>query len=407
MHFENIVRMRLLIVGLLSGLLGVVFVASLGTGDTSIWLRWMTSAQEFGLTEGYKHNASDYPPFAHTILWFFGRASVFFEIDNFTALKLSLILFFITSCILFVGLFGVNYPFLLFVVLLSYSSLELNYIDIYYLPFMLLSFCAFANGRLNFGVVFLCFAIMTKWQPLITLPFVLIYIGVDTRAPYFRWGNLGIAFVIGSVVFALFAAFFGVAPILAAFKAAIGHQVLSGNALNLNWIITYFMHLFNPNEYGGLQNGLIVATKYGEFAWVSKFLFYIVYAFILLRFTLLKLRMAEDLFSFAAMGFVTYFVFNVGVHENHLFIPSVLLLMLGSMNSRWLIPASVVVGIQLLNLFVFYGLSNPLLNKRVLFGVIDATVPISVINVFLYLWLLKSAIDGFFDPRQSLSQSNK
>ena len=45
-------------------------------------------------------------------------------------------------------------------------------------------------------------------------------------------------------------------------KSSLGMMstTLSGNALNLNWIVTHFLHIWGPNQFGGLQPRQVSAS---------------------------------------------------------------------------------------------------------------------------------------------------
>jgi hypothetical protein len=96
-------------------------------------------------------------------------------------------------------------------------------------------------------------ACLTKWQPLIIAPFVLLYIHGIYQARQVKYtALLGKVVLPAAVLIALIVVVFGPRPIFLAFYVALTHQFLSGNALNLNWIVTHLLQLWDANLYGGV-----------------------------------------------------------------------------------------------------------------------------------------------------------
>src|SRR5206468_2264083 len=182
------------------------------------------------------------------------------------------------------------------------------------------------RGNLNFGFVLFAVSCLTKWQPLIIAPFVCLYVlgnakeraaaGTSQLKPQI----LPFALAAGIVALPLFLVF-GWKIFDSLHRALTWHLFLSGNALNLSWLQTWALHLINPEKYGALNNGEIeiFLTDDPAVVWPEKFLFYLSYLCIFICFLGQK-KTFERLIVYSILGYLAYFIFNTGVHENHLFL---------------------------------------------------------------------------------------
>ena len=131
---------------------------------------------------------------------------------------------------------------------------------------------------------------------------------------------------------------------------------LSGNALNLNWIITHFLHVFNPDRYGALIDGQaeLIKTASPSLTSVSSLLFGLVFLVTLIKFFRSE-KTFENLVRFSLLGYWAYFMFNPGVHENHLFIVLLLAVILYWLNKEHMILMICIILMANFNLYLFYG----------------------------------------------------
>jgi hypothetical protein len=95
----------------------------------------------------------------------------------------------------------------------------------------------------------------------------------------------------------------------------------------------------------------------------------------------------ENLLRFTIVGYLAYFTWNIGVHENHLFLAGLLVVVLYWLNSSDLPATLIVVLITNINLFLFYGINGGYPYQRVVAG-LDVSVPLALFNVvfFLVFW---------------------
>jgi hypothetical protein len=273
--------------------------------------------------------------------------------------------------------------------------MALGYLDIYFAPTLLLALWALKAKKLVAFTVLFSIACLTKWQPLVIAPFLLFHVlEVNTvrdlkRVDYRRFSIQ----VMGPclAIIALVLIVYGGAPILALKLALVNEHnpYLSGNALNFSWVLTHFLHVFSPETFGGLVDGRANHIKTDDLGvtLLPKILFAVSYATVLFAF-LRRKNTFENVIRYAFVGFLAYFTFNTGVHENHLF-AACLLAAVAFLNDRnqgmtfvtWSIVANV-------NIFLFYGLDGRGLPFERVVG-FDSALMLALVNVglFVELWL--------------------
>ena len=378
---------------LLVNLLAITCISSPGTGDVSIWETWMSKIDNDGLVNAFAHTiGTDYPPLAIVILWAVVRVAQTFGTTQFLILKCSLLLFLlITSG----GFYWFSRNFVLtaaFELSLILSSVALSYLDIYFAPFLIAALFLIRHGRFSLGFLFYAVSCFIKWQPLIIAPFVCVYIFAaagDAAADGAKMKRRLAPFALSAVALVLpILAIFGVPAVFESFKrAATFHKFLSGYALNLGWIETWALHLLAPEKYGPLQNGTIDAVLVSDWLiiWPNKILFYLSYAAILFAFARQRQTFGR-LIVYSMLGYLAYFSFNTGVHENHLFLICCFAWVLVFVE-----PAQFARCLNLslaanANLFLFFGAFGQRLNP--VFAGFDITLVFAVANLCLFAGFL-------------------
>ena len=385
---------------LLVNLIALSFLYSPGTGDVSIWGNWIREIWSYGLIGGYAHSDTDYPPLAFVLLAIVSRCAPAFGITQLLMLKCSLLLFLYATAACF-------YWFTRSLVLtaalelaLTLNSIGLAYLDIYFAPFLIAGLFFLQRGNLNLGFVLFVIGCFAKWQPLIIAPFVCLYVlGVARqRAPEkHRIKTQILPFALGAGVVALpLTLVFGWKVFDSLQRAMTRHAFLSGYALNLGWLQTWALHLTQPDKYGALQNGEIgiFLTREPIIVWPHKILLYSSYAAILFVFAR-QTKSFERLIVYSMLGYMAYFTFNTGVHENHLFLICCLAWILVCIQPEQLVRSISLTLAANANLFLFYGVFGDRL-QRVIAGV-DITIFFAIANICLFLGLLIHTvkIDGF------------
>jgi len=397
-----------LTVGAIFGVLLVTlsFMPTLGTGDIDTWERWAHHADVYGMAAGYAANTADYPPYSSVILLAALRVSRSLGGDTFSAIKSALLLgLCLTS--LFFWLWTKN--FWLAVVLhlsLLLGSVGLSYLDIFFAPSLILSLWALKEQKLTWFAIFYSLACLTKWQPILIAPFIVVYLLNLKHVTHWRQIDFkrlaGRVLIPALVIFLLTLSIFGILPLLGSLKRAATHNFLSGNALNFNWIITHFLHVLYPQRFGPLIEGQarFIRTRALEITLAPRLLFLITYAITLVSF-FRRDKTFEGLLLFALIGYWAYFIFNLGVHENHLFLAVILAAALVWVNRDHLFLMLGLMVMSNVNLFLFYGLDGRGLGfSRVIAQTVDSALVFSIFNVgfFLVVW----GVNVFNSPSPSL-----
>jgi hypothetical protein len=186
--------------------------------------------------------------------------------------------------------------------------------------------------------------------------------------------------------------------VLQGVSSLLGHDMLSADAANFWWVVTYVMRavyavgdmgvwgawtmtlrildmstlvrLGYPNPRPIATLAVIVATVWG----------------------LWRVRRSRDLsLVWACAAFIVhaYFVLGIAVHENHLYLALPLLALAAAARPR-LRPVHAAISVVVtLNLFLFFGLGRgiPLPPRNL--TIIDATVILAAINCALLVWHLR------------------
>jgi hypothetical protein len=423
-------KFRRLLIFLPGSLLALSLLNLPGMEDVGAWLDWMRSVDQFGVVEGYRAQRWDYPPLTYVILFGVVRLAQLFNLTPFLALKLSLLVF-IGLTLLSFWLWTKNLALTALLQLtLLLNSVALGYLDLYFAPTLIFSLLALKNRRPFLFTLLFCITCLIKWQPLIISPFLLIYL-LDIKLIFFigagsphsgsrfgqNWarrprpynvmmyfiesaksgGLIGLALkdvlqlvvlpflVIVVVLFSVW----GLEPLRALHLATLD-PLLSGNALNFNWILTHLLHLFYPGNFGGLtagQAGYIEGMPSASLAVIPKILFFGAYGLVFLNF-LKRPRTFDSLLYSAFTGYFAYFLFNTGVHENHLFLALILVALLYSDNRKYFADFGLIAVMFNFNLLLFYGLDGKGLPfNRAVLG-IDLALLLSIFNLLWFGWLL-------------------
>jgi len=184
---------------------------------------------------------------------------------------------------------------------------------------------------------------------------------------------------------------FGAKPVITAFIYGTDHHYLSGNALNMSWVLTHFLHVIKPETFGPLVNGQadLIKGPPDSIKILPRLLFMLFYV-VTLVFFLKREKSFCNLLVYSLLGYWAYFTLNTGVHENHLFLGMLLAIMLFWVNKEYLIPMLLLILIGNFNLIVFNGIDG-IENQfsRVFMG-IDLALVISFFNIasFIIIWLI-------------------
>jgi hypothetical protein len=390
-------------------LLTLNFLPSPGAEDVRYWLTWMQEVDNKGIVPAYKAiTLLDYPPLIFLIFFGVAKLAALFHLEMFFCLKLSLLAFLLsTALIFFTWTKNLGLAALVQLALLL-NSLALVYVDIYFAPTLLLSLWALKARKLGWFTLLFSITCLIKWQPIIVAPFILLQLAeprlrnIPTGQPTERHPTtqpterhpttqlteqhptrlllgrvvLPLLVIVGLVWF-----IFGV-EFWMAFRRAISDPVLSGKALNFNWVLTHLLQMVYPDAFGRLVEGRATIIQSDlRILLIPKLLFYPVYALVLYAF-LRQTKTFENLLLYALAGYLAYFTFNTGVHQNHLFLALLLAALLAWLKRQHLFAICTLVAN--LNLFVFYGLDG---KGYPFFGMVelDLAFPLALLNVLLFV----------------------
>jgi Gpi18-like mannosyltransferase len=373
-------------------LFSLILLHSPGTVDVIFAGRWIDGLLKNGLINGYRVNGGDYPPLLSIILISVTKIGAAFSLNIFLSFKISLAIAFLCTTLCFWGwtLDGALTGLLAFAIYLN--AIGLGYTDTYFAPSLIVSLWALQQKKIALFSVLFAISCLIKWQPIIIAPFLVLHAlstpvgdaqslrSVAVR----RWFQLGVPSLV--VVLGTVAAF-GLGPIAAALNRALHHDFLSGNALNFNWLVTWFLRAFYADHYGAIRNGIVnlihIDPSVG-WARTIKLIFILTYLGAFWR--LIKVRASfSGAIECCLVGYLSYFIFNIGVHENHLFLAAILAVIAAASAPDARLRAVLIVGISNLNLITFYGFTGAGLSFTRVVGV-DVSIIFSAVNVLLFLF---------------------
>ncbi len=363
-------------------LLALLWLQAPGTTDVPKFLRWAAAAA-ITVRGGYAtFFGYGYPPLGFVFLRGAALIAEALNADLFIGFKLSLLL----SLLLTGGLFWLwtrnSYLSLgLFLALLP-NSMTYGYTDIYFAPFLVGALWALYKNKLALFTVLYCGASLVKWQPLVLAPFLVIYLlGVQHIVD---WRRLGSRVILPAALIALGTLAIFRRPVVEALSIGLTNPFLSGQALNLNWIVTFGIRALNPRWFGGLSDGLIIpidTQDWHALLW-SKIFFWLMFAPSCLALALSK-KSFDDLILFGLCGYLTYCMLNTGVHENHLFMAVLLAGVLAWRQREHLPTFAIWALVANINLFAFYGADGSGLAFSRVVGV-DITLPLAVVFMAMF-----------------------
>jgi hypothetical protein len=377
---------------LLVNLIAVSLFFSPGTGDVATWETWIREMSAFGLVGGFVHSGTDYPPLSLIILETVSRCADLFGINVLLTLKCSLLIFLVATAATF---YWFSRDLILTATLefsLILNSVALGYLDIYFAPFLIAAFFFLQRGHFTIGVLMFAISCSIKWQPLLLAPFICVYVmtaasdGLSSRDKAFK---RVLPFIIAALVVALpMVVMFGAGAIINSLRRATTmHNFISGYALNFGWLHTWALHLLAPEKYGSLENGEIdlIQTRDALVLLPERILFYASYFGILWAFVR-NTKTFERLVPYSMLGYLSYFLFNTGVHENHLFPIACLAWILVFIDSKELIRAINFSIAANINLFLFAGVFGQ--GVRCVIAGVDITLWFALANIGLFIGLL-------------------
>lgn len=371
----------------LASVVAISFFDFAGTGDVGVWHNWITATTQHGVIPGYTVAHTDYPPLSVSMLRLSSYVAHSLGSDEFTGLKVSLAIF---LCLSSIAMYVHTRSLLLttaFQLAITPNSMMLAYLDVYYTPTLVLAFTMLRRSKFTAFAILYTLSFMIKWQSVVIFPFTWVYVlraqSADGLAVGLRRFSKSVLLPTAAIVI----------PILGlygfemghSFGRALTHPYLSAYAMNLNWAITHVLHVLQPAKYGPLKYDLseIVMQASPGFALLARFLF--VSAFLgALFLAVTRKNTYENAIITSLLGFLAYFTFNLGVHENHLYVASTLVFLLYVEDRRRVAIAAFIILYSNLNLFLFYGVDGLAPRVRTIRGVETSFIGSVVFSVFIF-----------------------
>ena len=416
-----------ILICLASVFLGSIYFSKHGTTDMDIWLMRISYIQQWGPLNAYNivNTNKDYlpidaPPLFMFYLFVSLKIAEILNISHILGMKILLLIFYMLSISSFIllslskkhnagnNIFNNTISSLILVLSVPYllfSSLAYSYLDVFFTPFLVLSVISFIKKRWILAGAFITISSLTKWFTVLLVPLYVIYFTNFTkfkncpRVVFQRNGLIKISLGILLVLVLILAMFIAnninpVNSLITGFKTSAVRPYVSGLAMNLGWVETYFIRVVSPNKYGGLLNGqnLLIYDRNFPYRAAQSILYYSVILLILVKFFLVKKTIRNWLYALFLVSF-TYFILSFGVHENHLVMAVLTSLCLAIFTNRfrYKILYVYIATMGLLNLIWFMGL--PLLNSTRHIGIrfisgVDISLLFAVLNVIVYLFLI-------------------
>jgi hypothetical protein len=286
----------------------------------------------------------------------------------------------------------------------------LGYLDAQMAVPAALALLAAGYGAMAWAGALLALAILTKAQAVFVAPIVVLTIvNVDRRV---AWSSLLRATAGGAFMGALVAG-----PILARgagpnMLQALGrlgaHDMLSGNALNVWWIVTWIVRATHAVAELGWQTAftlpvrILGITRFTEVGYPDPKPIGAVLVCAAVLWCIWRTRSNRVLATLALAGGWTVFAYtmlNTQVHENHAYLAIPVLAVAAGLD-RALRPLFwTVSSMSALNMYLFYGLGapwSPMIDRTL--TVVDLSVLLALLNVGVFASLTGALLDRTRPP---------
>jgi hypothetical protein len=384
---------------MLTVILSLTMIRSPGTTDVYIFRNWMNTVYENGLAGGYSNiilsgpeegSGRDYPPGSFAVLYVARTLGDAVGLPPGGSFKVAILIFQLISAGLILLISRDVWVAAAFNASILLSGVCLGYMDVCFAPGLIAAFWAFQSKRNVLGTTLFLIACLIKWQPLIVAPFIAVYLFQISNLRSLRgaldkllfWQIISLI----AMTIALLGLVFGLTP-LRSLQNAVGHLYLSGNALNLPWIFGCLITLvLSPSFSIQADEFPIVMAPSSLYLLPIKIMLCIVFGTLVVR-AIRSDKTFQNCLLFSIVGFVSYVMWNAGVHENHWFVAVVLafMLMLHSRTREHWEIVTIIAVMANINLFVFYGVTGTRELKSRVVG-----VDLSIILAMLYAvaWLV-------------------
>lgn len=235
-------------------------------------------------------------------------------------------------------------------------------------------------------------AVLTKPQAIVALPALVLLLPGASACLRVAVGAL----VTTGLLVAPVVAAGGGPNMMQALGRLASHDMLSGNACNLWWIVGYLVRVqYTVSDYGlwgaiARPTKILQITRFIEIGYPNPRPIGAVLVVIAVIWALWTARRSKDLWMVAAVGAFTthaYATLSAQVHENHLYAAPPLLALAAAGRPGFRPVFFAVTAIFTLNLNLFYGIGEDVgyaLPRSL--TIIDATVVLAIVNCIALVW---------------------
>ncbi len=427
MLVDRVASPRLFPVLLLAGL--IIRAAGLplrGTVDMDVWKLWsyagsINVSTMYGvggdpperavLTWGHRHGTVEYPPATLFALSAVGRAyraidpSYTDGVGLTVAIKLSILLGDVALCLALWGLMrrysaAAGRTAVLFYWLNPAVILDgavLGYLDPWLGALTIVSLLALERGAFAWCGAALALTFLTKLQVVLILP--AIGLALVRRAGRRGWWKAALAASLAAcataaVVVAPFVRIGALANLLQGAGRAFHHDMLSAEAANLWWIVTWLLRAsYAVHDLGAwtawtMPVRILGISRAVALGYPNARVIGTVLAGSVMLWAFWRARRAPlpVLLAAGACAVHGYTLLSVQVHENHFYLALPLVAAAGAMLPRMRAPYVLASAVCLLNLLLFQGIGRDFPLPPRGSTIIDATVLLSFINIGAFIW---------------------
>jgi hypothetical protein len=302
------------------------------------------------------------------------------------------------------------------------NGAALGYLDAQMAVPAVLALVAAGAGRPALAGALTAVAVLTKAQALFIAP-VVLFAAVDikfrlarandsskrTPKPLFVLGSFLLGGMLVSAAIVLPIVVRGAWPsMVQAISRLAAHDMLSGNALNAWWLVTWIVRALYALDLGWFRAltmpvRILGRSRFMEIGFPDPKLIGTAIVALLIGWRLWRTRAGLPLSGWAATAgwcVFAYFMFGAQVHENHLYLAVPFFALAAGLDRRLRGLFYAVSAIVFVNMYVFYGLSEgwpPLINRA--WTVVDLTVVLSLINLGAFFWITAETTGPARDAR--------
>ncbi len=404
-------------------LINLALIPAAGSSDHVSWTQYaLASIENPNPFRAYTEVVLQYPPLSIVIMSFFANAwknIVGISQDYTIAIKLSIFTFYLllVGCLLkFTAPIKRRYSLSvvdkLLIILTTFSLIiqtqGLADINIYVVPSLFASIFFLFKKKYFISGLMMGLTISIKWQSIILFPLfgATMFDYHSLPQSFKKMINYLSGFILIPLVVWLLVLIEpnGVLVTLRAFDfISTNSLMLSGQALNLNWVATYILHIVDPVKHFSLEHleylNRQIPTDYAPW-FLRGYLFLIAWIVIIIRYWLKQKKDIVNFLAASLMIFFSHHQLNKSAYEKHIFYVVIFMLFLylirPTLKNRWLLIIFDIMVIM--NLVFFYGTAGPKDFNRLFFG-FDITVIFSIYYFVIYLWVTWNYFKGrlFFE----------